>query len=108
MRSGVRKNGRGVKSAQGYEGIPQGDMRLVADVIGADATRLLMLELPKTQIYIPQPVEFRMWYIRTHFNGENIRELADALGVSQKTIYDYVKRMYSEKRPDGPRQMSLL
>lgn len=105
-RYGGRK--KRIADGHGYEGIPDGDMRLVADVLGPDAARLLMLRLPKTPIYIPQPVEFKRWYVKAHWTGDNVRELADALGVSHKTIYEYVKAMYSERRDDGPRQMALL
>ncbi len=103
------RSGKKVKGSPGYEGIPTGDMRLVADVLGPDAARLLMLRLPKTPLYVPQPEEFKLWYIRTHFTGENVVDLANDLGLSHATVYRYIKKMYAVKVvDDSPRQMALL
>ncbi len=107
MRSG-KNSKRKLKPAQGYDGIPEGDMRLIADVIGPDAARMLMLKLGKMNFYIPQPSEFREWYVRTHFTGKNYQELAFELGVSPRTVHEYVRKMYSRPAGDEPRQGTLF
>lgn len=84
-------------------------MMLLANVIGPDATRKVMLELPGIRLNVPKSKLFKEWYIRTHFNGANARQIGFDLGLSERRIEQYVTEMYRKPASDtAPRQGSLF
>jgi len=103
------RNGKRNQHSDAFEGIPDGDMMLLAKVIGPDATRKVMLNLPGIRLNIPKSKLFKEWYIRTHFTGSNARQIGFDLGLSERRIEQYVAEMY--KKPaerNVPRQGSLF
>lgn len=94
-----------------YDGIPDGDMTMVANVIGAEAARKLMHELPGIRIYIQRSKEYRQWYVRQYFDGGNQREIALDFGVSERVIEKdivEIQRLRKQEREEEDRQGSLF
>lgn len=93
-----------------YEGVPEGDMTMVANVIGAEATRRLMHELAGIKIYIPKSKEYRLWYVQQFFEGDNQRDLSRELGVSERLIQMDVVEIQRKRRAEREegRQGSLF
>ena len=80
--------------------IPSEDLRWVSQVIGLEATLRLILGFGGTPIYIPIAAKTHLQreYARRAFNGSNSSTLAISLGVSQRTIYDWVRERAEEAK----------
>lgn len=85
------------------------DMRLVADVIGEDATKLLMRRLGGIYIYIPKPGREEIAEALRN-NGFDKKVVAAMYGVSQKKVEGIQKELRQEIREKAfaRRQLSIF
>ena len=75
------------------EDMPNGDLKMVAEICGMDVAVKLLKELGGINIYIPQnglrAVMRR--YVKKQFNGRNAKDLANELGISLTSVYRLLK-----------------
>ncbi|GIV45766.1 MAG: hypothetical protein KatS3mg036_0584 [Ignavibacterium sp.] len=66
-----------------------GDLRLLADIVGIDKFIELYSHFAKTAIYFSEKplMEMKQEYIRKYFGFKNEKELARMLGVSERLVY---------------------
>lgn len=72
----------------------------MADVIGLDAVRKLLVELPGEHLYIPSPQRLQRFvrrYVNERFTIEpsgatNAREIAKDLGITRTSVRNYLRR----------------
>jgi len=70
----------------------EGDLQIVYQYCGLEALCLLWENLSGLNIYIStKPLRaLQRLYIKKHFNGINIKELARKLKVSEKFVYNVI------------------
>lgn len=86
--------------------MPNGDMRLVAELCGIDTALLLMKHLGGVNIYVPKMIERRIMaaYVQRHYDGKNAKNLAVRMGKSIRFVYSLLQ----ENKDKGNGQTSLL
>lgn len=82
-----------------------GDLQLVAQECGIEVALILAEKLPSISIYV-RPINGlvaakKEAYIRKHFNGGNHKELALAVGCSDRWIYKLLEGKKEEDRQIG-------
>ena len=84
------------------EDLMTGDLKLIADSCGHDVAILLLHRLPKCNLYISEKplFEAKKRYIRKHFNGSNVKDLAILLRVSEQFIYNCINQRTSPNQTD--------
>lgn len=77
--------------------VPAGPLREVATVIGISKFKELIIKCPGVKIYIPKSVRTisNLKYCRDHFTGDNHRQIADHLGITKRSVYRLLKRLYN-------------
>lgn len=85
--------------------MPNGDMRLVAELCGIDTALILMEHLGGVNIYVPKMIEKRIMatYVQRHYTGSNAKELAIRMGKSVRFVYSLL-----ESNNNGNGQTSLF
>ena len=81
----------------------QGNQRELAETIGIEAYKRLVLKYGGGNIYICKPLRDDAIY--QHFDGGNYRELALAYHLTEKTVRDIIDRQNAANMSG---QMSLL
>lgn len=88
--------------------MPNGDMRLVAELCGVEIAVKLMEQLGGVNIYIPKLLEKRLMeaYVQRHYTGSNAKELAIKMGKSVRFVYGLVESNRASK--NGGAQTDLF
>ena len=65
----------------------------VAQVIGIDKLKELIVKCPGAKIYIPKSVKIitNRKYANENFNGRNYQEIAEHLGITKRSVYRLLK-----------------
>lgn len=81
--------------------LPNEDLEFLVDVIGLDNVKKLLTKCPGMSFYVPVKLssKFHRRYILDHYrkNENNVRAIARALGVTQKTVWKTI----GDKRPES-------
>lgn len=91
--------------------LPNDELRLIAETLGVAAAVTIWRKLAGTTLTLPvrMPREYAIRFIGQHFNGRNVPQLARALGISGRTVQEYLgARPAQAKRPKDESQLSLL
>jgi len=80
-------------SAEELDSVLSGDLALIYSECGIDTLIKICKSLMGISLYISARSihDARAMYIKKHYNGENIKDLAIKLGVSQRYIYKVIK-----------------
>lgn len=72
----------------GIEDLPNEKLREVARTIGMSNFKALMIRCPG-MVYIPKTLNsfYHKKYIKENFKGDNYKEVAEHLGVTERTVY---------------------
>jgi Mor family transcriptional regulator len=85
------------------EDLPEGDLRLVAELCGVDVAVSLAEHMGGVQLYVPSAAGLisrkKHEYIVRHFDGSNCKELAVATGYSERWVYEILARRKGRKQP---------
>ncbi|MDA8087027.1 MAG: hypothetical protein M0Z75_10050 [Nitrospiraceae bacterium] len=70
-----------------------GDLKMVYDFCGKDVLIRLCEHLMGLNIYISAKsiIMLKKVYVKMHYNGHNVKELANKVGCSERFIYDILK-----------------
>jgi Mor family transcriptional regulator len=76
----------------GIEDLLDNDLKLVYEWCGLDVVLSLLEHFASMTIYVStKPLnEAKKRYIRTHYNGRNVKELCSLLSVSERFVYEAV------------------
>jgi Mor family transcriptional regulator len=76
-----------------FEDLLDGDLELIYRYCGKDILIALWAGMPSIAIYLStKPLEeAKKRYVRKHFNGSNIKELAIELGMSESQVYNVIR-----------------
>jgi len=68
-------------------------LQTVVEAIGIAAVKTLIVKCPGQTIYIPKTINssYNARYIKENFNGENYKEIADHLGITERSVYRCLK-----------------
>ena len=72
--------------------LPSKTIREVARQVGIATVKELMLKCGGMVIYIPKTFTklYCRRYIIRHYNGSNVRQLAEDLGITERTVYRHL------------------
>ena len=75
--------------------MPSEDLRCIAEEAGVMAAVRLSMEYGGTKFYISKelPRKLARLYVARHFNGNNVKELVRAVGLSERTVQRWVKKV---------------
>ncbi len=71
----------------------EGDARLIYEFCGLEVLKALWENLPGINLYISTKslIELQKEYIKRHYTGDNIKELAAKLKISERFIYKVIE-----------------
>lgn len=80
----------------------EGDMELVYNLCGLDFVITLWEQFSGTNIYVStKPLRsLQRSYVKKYFTGNNIKEIAQKLRVSEKFVYNVISEVVDDKNQD--------
>ena len=91
--------------------LPSDDLRWIAEEFGLDTALSIWHRCAGTPISFPKnlPKAFCLRYLQDHFSGHNAPQLARTLGISLRTVQEYLgSRPVGRIRREDPAQLSLI
>lgn len=91
--------------------LPSEDLRWIAQEHGIETALSIWSSFAGTSIRLPirLPQTFCIRYIRAHFPDMSVNQLARALGISTRTVQEYIgARPKTRKHPVNENQLALL
>ena len=81
------------------EDLPNEGLRQLARKTGVSFVKELILKGSGLTVYIPlnYTTVFRARYIERHFDGRNIKRLAEDLGISRRTVSRHLAKLATKK-----------
>lgn len=91
------------------EDLPNEDLREIAREYSLPVAVGIWRKFRGTNLPLPTrfPQEYAMAYICRHWNGNNTAQLARSLGISQRTVFEFLGKS-AKKRPPNPAQLSFI
>lgn len=91
--------------------LPSEDLRWIAQEHGIETALSIWSGFAGTSVRFPLklPQPFCLRFIREHFPDMSVNQLARALGISTRTVQEYIgARPKARKRPANENQLALL
>lgn len=91
------------------EDLPNDDLREIAREYSLPVAVGIWKKFRGANLMLPTrfPREYSMAYIGRHWNGNNTAQLARSLGISQRTVFDFLGKS-AKRHGANPEQLSLI
>lgn len=91
------------------EDLPNEDLREIAKEYSLPVAVGIWKKFRGANLALPRrlPQEYAIAYIGRHWTGNNTAQLARSLGISQRTVFDFLGRSTKKRAPD-PDQLTLI
>lgn len=89
-----------------FDDLPNDELRLVAKDFGLSVAIGIWRRLAGTPLSLPTrfPRDFAIRFIRAHYDGHNAPQLARSLGLTMRTVQDYLGARPAPRRHVDERQ----